>query len=293
MYGIGTVARLAQVSVRTLRHYDDLGLLKPAHVDPLTGYRHYTPGQVLRLHRILVLRDLGVPLSQVGQLIDDDVTVEQLRGILRLRQAEARARVAAQADQLTRVEIRLAQLEEGSMAPYEVIVKRLEPLRVVALSENLAGVDEIGEACGRMYPQLHAALAQHRVVFDGLSLALYQDTGDEDLPLRLTTALPVPAGVSIEGDGLTTIELAAVERAATTVVRGAPDQFPDAFRALHEWIDRAGDRATSFDRELYIDCDGPRDTWVTELQTILEPNRTSAQGADQGPSRSSTEHRTE
>ena len=56
MYGIGTVARLAQVSVRTLRHYDEVGLLKPAHVDPLTGDRRYTPDQVLRLHRILVLR---------------------------------------------------------------------------------------------------------------------------------------------------------------------------------------------------------------------------------------------
>src|ERR1700760_4484944 len=83
MYGIATVARLAQVSVRTLRHYDDLGLLKPAYVDPLTGYRHYRPEQVVRLHRILVLRDLGVSLSEVGQLIDDDLTVEQLRGILR------------------------------------------------------------------------------------------------------------------------------------------------------------------------------------------------------------------
>jgi hypothetical protein len=157
------------------------------------------------------------------------------------------------------------------MAAYEVIVKRLEPLWVVALSEALAGFGEIGEACGRMYPHLHAALARHRVAFGGLSMALYEDTGDEERPLRLTTALPVPSGVTIEGDGLTTIELAAVERAATTVVRGGPDQFGDVLRALHEWIDRSGDQATSFDRELYIDCDGPRDTWLTELQTILEP----------------------
>lgn len=271
MYGIGTVARLAQVSVRTLRHYDDLGLLKPAHVDPVTGYRRYMPDQVLRLHRILVLRDLGVPLSEIGQLIDDDVTVEQLRGILRLRQAEGRARVALQAEQLTRVEIRLAQLEEGPMADYEVIVKRLDPLRVVALSEDLAGVDEIGEACGRMYPQLHAALGRNGVAFNGLSLAVYEDIESEERPLRLTTGLEVPSGVTIDTDGLATIDLPAVDRAATTVVRGAPEQFHDGFRALHEWIDQTGDQATSLDRELYIDCDGPRETWVTELQTILEP----------------------
>jgi DNA-binding transcriptional MerR regulator len=275
MYGIGTVARLAQVSVRALRHYDDLGLLRPSWVDPRTGYRYYTPDLLLRLHRILVLRDLGVPLTEIGRLLDDDVTVEQLRGILRLRQAEARSRLAAQTDQLRRVQIRLAQLEEGSMAGYEVIVKRLEAMRVVALSENLAGTDEISGACSRMYPRLHAALAQHRVAFDGLSLALYDDTGDEDRPLRLTTALQVPGGVTIEGDGLTTTDLAAVERAATTVVRGAPDQFADAYRPLHEWIDQTGDRATSSERELYIDCDGPRDTWVTELQAILEPGRSA------------------
>jgi DNA-binding transcriptional MerR regulator len=271
VYGIGTVARLAQVSVRTLRHYDSLGLLKPASVDPVTGHRSYAPDQVLRLHRILVLRDLGVPLAEMGELLDDEVSVEQLRGILRLRQAEARARLAAQTEQLRRVEMRLAQLEEAPVTGYEVIVKRLEPLRVVAASEDLANHEAIGEAGGRLYPKLHAALAEHRVGFDGMSLALYEDTGDDDRPLRLTTALPVPDGVTIEGEGITTIDLPAIERAATTVVRGGPERFADAFRALHEWAERSGDRVSRFERELYLDCDGPTDTWVTELQAILEP----------------------
>lgn len=279
MYGIGLVARLGQVSVRTLRHYDDLGLLKPSHVDPLTGYRHYTPEQVLRLHRILVLRDLGVPLAQIGRLIDEDVTVEQLRGILRLRQSEARARLAAQTEQLRRVEVRLSQLEEASVADYEVIVKRLEPMNVVAVSEDLTGHEQIGAACDRLYPRLHAALAKHSVPFDGLSLALYEDTGDENRPLRITTALHVPADLTIEGDGLTTIELAAVERAATTVVRGDPTQFAGAFGALHRWLDLTGAQATPFERELYIDCDGPRNTWVTELQVLMEPGQVASRTA--------------
>jgi DNA-binding transcriptional MerR regulator len=279
MYGIGRVARLAQVSVRTLRHYDNLGLLEPSYVDPLTGYRYYTPEQVLRLHRILVLRDLGVPLAQIGPLLDDDVTVEQLRGILRLRQAEARARLAAQSEQLRRVEIRLAQLQEASVADYDVIVKGLEPMRVVALTEDLESYDEIGAACARLYPRLLAALAQRRVPIDGLSIALYEDTGDEARPVRITAALPVPGGVTIEDDELTTIELAAVERAATTVVRGDPAQFAGAFRALHQWVDQTGAQATAFERELYIDCDGPRDTWVTELQVLMEPAPVAGQTA--------------
>ena len=95
-----------------------------------------------------------------------------------------------------------------------------------------------------LYPQLHAALDRYGVPFDGLSFALYEDTDDQERPLRLTTALRVPSGVTIEDDGLSTIELPAVDRAATTVVRGAPDQFPEAFRVIHEWVERTGDRAT-------------------------------------------------
>src|SRR5206468_3473945 len=62
MYGIATVAGLAQVSVRTLRYYDELGLLRPVWTDPDTGHRWYAPNQLHRLHRILALRDLGVSL---------------------------------------------------------------------------------------------------------------------------------------------------------------------------------------------------------------------------------------
>jgi DNA-binding transcriptional MerR regulator len=261
-------------------------LLKPARGDPLTGYRQYTPDKVVRRHRVLVLRDLGVPLSEVGQLIDNDVTVEQLRGILRLRQAEARARLAAQTEQLTRVQLWLAQLEEGPMADYKVIVKRLEPMHVVALSENLAGVEEIGEACGRMYPRLHAAMAQHQVRFDGLSLARYEDTADEDLPLRLTTALRIPGGAAIENDGLTTIDLPAVERAATTVVRGAPAGPRRVPRGA--LVDRPGRRPGDVirERELHRLRRPPRYAGDRTSKAMLEPDRSWAQGADHGPAQS-------
>ena len=53
MYGIGTVARLAQVSVRTLRYYDELGLLRPRWTDPDSGHRWYAPDQLPRLKRLL------------------------------------------------------------------------------------------------------------------------------------------------------------------------------------------------------------------------------------------------
>ncbi|HET8910910.1 MAG TPA: MerR family transcriptional regulator, partial [Ktedonobacteraceae bacterium] len=69
MLKIGEFAQVGQVSIATLRHYDQLGLLKPIALDPVSGYRYYALDQLPRLNRILVLKDLGFPLDQISQLL--------------------------------------------------------------------------------------------------------------------------------------------------------------------------------------------------------------------------------
>src|SRR5581483_10909792 len=106
MLNIGEFARLGQVSPRMLRHYDQLELLRPERVDPFTGYRSYGVHQLARLHRLLALRDLGFTLEQVGSLLDGEPTLEQLRGMLRLRRSELEQSVAEEQARLRRVEAR-------------------------------------------------------------------------------------------------------------------------------------------------------------------------------------------
>lgn len=88
MIRIGDLARLNQVSIVTLRHYDQLGLLEPIAVDPVTGYRYYSVGQRPRLNRIVSLKDLDFSLEQIRNVLSDGVTLEQLHGMLRLKRAE-------------------------------------------------------------------------------------------------------------------------------------------------------------------------------------------------------------
>ena len=83
---IGNFARVGQVSVQTLRHYDDLGLLKPMEVDSLSGYRYYVLDQLPRLNRILALKDLGFSLEQVAHMLEDDLSPAVLRDLLRIKQ---------------------------------------------------------------------------------------------------------------------------------------------------------------------------------------------------------------
>ncbi len=88
MLKIGEFARVAQVSIATLRHYDQCGLLKPNELDPDTGYRYYSLDQLARLNRILALKELGFSLEQVAHLLEKDLSLEQLRGMFTLKQAQ-------------------------------------------------------------------------------------------------------------------------------------------------------------------------------------------------------------
>jgi DNA-binding transcriptional MerR regulator len=94
MFSIGEFARLGGVSARTLRHYDEIGLLRPATVDPDSGYRGYAAPQLGQLNRIMALKELGLSLTQVRVLLSG-VTLDELRGMLALRRpARARTRTA-------------------------------------------------------------------------------------------------------------------------------------------------------------------------------------------------------
>ncbi len=107
MFTIGDFARLGRVSVRMLRHYDAIGVLRPATVDTASGYRFYQADQLRRLNRIIALKDLGFTLQQVQAILDEKVSAEELRGMLRLRRAQLEAQLSADAARLAGVEARL------------------------------------------------------------------------------------------------------------------------------------------------------------------------------------------
>src|SRR6202035_4531397 len=131
MLNIGEFARLGQVSPRMLRHYDQLRLLAPERVDPETGYRSYGVHQLVRLHRLLALRDLGFTLEQISGLLDAEPPLEELRGMLRLRHAQLAQTVAEEQGRVRRVEAHLRAIEgSNTVKAQDVVVKPTQPLRV-------------------------------------------------------------------------------------------------------------------------------------------------------------------
>ena len=263
MFSIGDFARHGRVSVRMLRHYDALGLLRPARVDAATGYRSYTAGQLARLNRIVALKDLGFTLEQVATLLADEVSVEQVRGMLALRRAELEAALAEGAARLAQVEARLRTIEEEGRAP-DVVVKELPAMRVVELTGVAAGFapEAIGPVVRPLCAELGRRLPAADVTPAGRLTCYYEQRAEDEVVVHAA----VPASVG-PGDlnGLTVGDLAPV-RAATLVHRGAIDGVLPSWQAVVRWIDDHGFTSAGPQRELYLDCPEDPAGWVTELQ---------------------------
>lgn len=194
MFKIGDFSRLAQVSVRMLRHYDKLGLLTPSYTDKFTGYRYYTIDQLARLNRILALNGLGLTLQEIGDLLGDgnEVPVDQLRGMLVLRRKELERELADKRWQLASVEARLQQIEqENDPDPYEVIVKSLEPLPVASIRLVSPTVQEVGYYCNTIYGQLYRRLREHDIEPVAPEVTFYhnEEYTDTDIDMEVATAI--------------------------------------------------------------------------------------------------------
>ena len=93
MFKICDFSKICQVPVSALRYYADLGLLEPAHIDPFTGFRYYELDQLPRLNRIMALKDLGLSLEEIGRLLNEEVSVDEMRGMFRMQQAKIQQHV--------------------------------------------------------------------------------------------------------------------------------------------------------------------------------------------------------
>ncbi|MFG2054591.1 MerR family transcriptional regulator [Micromonospora sp. NPDC048930] len=268
MFTIGEFAVLGRVSVRMLRHYDGIGLLRPASVDPHTGYRYYRAEQLGRLNRVIALKDLGLTLDQVRTVLDDRLDAAELRGMLRLRRAQLAAQVAADTARLAAVEARLRMLEtEGRMTTEDVVLKKVPAVRIAELTGVAPSYEtpDIGPVIQPLYPELFRRLDEAHVRPTGPAIAWYEPEGDGE-------AVVVHAGVTVDVDrsaasDVAVVDLPALATAATIVHHGAMDEVEASMRVLARWIEENGWRAEGYAREVYLDyCQERPEEGVTELQ---------------------------
>jgi DNA-binding transcriptional MerR regulator/predicted transcriptional regulator YdeE len=268
MLSIGEFARYLGVSVRMLRHYDALGLLIPADVDPCTGYRRYAATQLDRGNRLIALKELGFPLDRIGPVLDAQLSVPELRAMLMLRRAQVAEQIAADQGRLAEIERRLRSIEGGTMSPREFVQKPLPPVRVAQIVDSVADQPEIGPRIGPMFQRLATVLSAAGITLDRPALAWYrpQDDGMEiaaAFPVDLDEVTPAMAEADVR---LATLD--AVDQAVTVLHHGGMDTIGETWQALVRQVDDLGLRTAGSGREVYLHMPMDEDpaTWVTELQ---------------------------
>jgi DNA-binding transcriptional MerR regulator len=263
---VGEFSGLGRVTVKALYLYDRLGLLRPARVDSLTGYRLYSLDQLPRLNRILALKDLGFSLGEVARLLDEDPSPAEIRGMLRLKRAESEREVAEAQGRLARVEARLRQIErEGAPPAHDVVLKEVGPMRIASARRVEPTVESmvqrLGEAVGLVDCEGIGAV--------GPPFMMFYHQGFRERDLDVEVAVPIDSGAAVDvpmsgGGRLRVRELEGSPQVASLVYHGSYDWLAEAYAEIGAWISASGYRAAGPAREIYLR--GDRDDPVTEIQ---------------------------
>jgi len=226
------------VPVKTLRYYDEIDLFKPSEIDRFTDYRYYTLDQLPRIHSIMALKELGLSLDEISQLLRKDVTPEQIGGMFLLKQAQVQQRLREEQARLGQIEFRLRQIEmEGMMETVDIVIKRIEPFYALTLRRTFLTRAErvfIGQAIER-------ANKAGLINWNGASPVeiLYEEEfrGEyTDTEFACPVAPDHTPSVSLEGFGTFTLrEIPAIDAAATYLHQGDYPSLNEKYLFLQRW----------------------------------------------------------
>ena len=280
MFRIGEFSKLTRVSVRMLRHYDQLGLLTPSRKDSSTNYRYYSAEQLPRLNRILALRDLGFSLEQVAEMLEEDPSSEQLLGMLKLKRAEIEQEMHVEQLRIARLEARIQQMHaQEPYNEYDVVVRQLESHMAATLRKVAPDDDHIQY----MFEELERYVARFEARADKPPMTIYHDP--EYREKDIDAEVVVPLKMAIPGsDEIRVLAMPRIAQAACVVHTGSYATIYQAYNALLGWIEANGYRMTGPIREVYLgySADGlgfelpptylakDSNQFVTELQLELE-----------------------
>ena len=245
MLKIGMFAKLSRVSVKTLRYYDKIDLLKPTQIDPYTSYRYYSIDQYPRLNRILALKDLGLSLEQITQLLGESLPAAQLRGMLRLKQVEIQERMEEEMERLARVEARLEQIEqENKVINYDVVLKKIDPTLVASVRDVIPSYPQQGH----LWNELETYLHQHKIKPTGACLTIYHsEEPDIDAEVCEPVDKAPPSHSQVKSH-----ELPGVETMACLVHHGPFITLSESYTAILKWIEANSYRISGPPREIYL-----------------------------------------
>jgi effector-binding domain-containing protein len=264
MLKIGDFSKFSQVSVKTLRYYDEIELLKPERVDEFTGYRYYSANQIPRLNQIVGLKELGLSLEDISLILLDNLSIDKMMNLLQIKHKETLTRLQEEEIRLKKVEEWLRKVKkEGIMPVNDVIIKKIETQKVVSVIDIIPTYGDVGN----LFNELCSYLGKQRAQFGGPPIGIYYDHEYKDKDVDVEVAVPVNGAVPAT-KRIIIHELEGIEQAACLIHKGPYENFSQAYNALLTWIEANGYQIIGPNREVYLQGPGQGDpsSYLTEIQ---------------------------
>jgi DNA-binding transcriptional MerR regulator len=241
MLRIGDFSKVAKVSIRMLRHYDQMGLLKPAYIDAMSGYRSYSINQLPKLNRIIFLKDIGFSLNEISELIDDNISIEEMKIMLLKRQRDLENEISMAQLNLSTVMERLRTIENEREIPiYDITVKSTESYSVATFRNIVPHVREMCTYCYSMYSKLYKELKKLNISTIGPEITFYYNEEYTETDLDMEVSIVIE-GNSVEIDKIKESELtfkkiSNQEKVASLIYSGSYEGVEGGIIELLKWI---------------------------------------------------------
>ncbi|RJE88422.1 MerR family transcriptional regulator [Paenibacillus sp. 1011MAR3C5] len=269
MFKISEFSRLSRIPLQTLRFYDQIGIFKPAKIDESTGYRYYYAEQLLEINRIVIFKELGFTLQQITQLLHEDISAEQIRGMLRLKESEITRQLEIEQSRLARIKERMQLVErKGKLDKrQEVVMKRVAAMHMVTYASN-GTVEDIP----RLFDIFDSLMdSRTRCSLSGPQTVLWNESGSAEHEFEFEV------GYAVKSDTLKLPEhlhlrILPPETMATLLFRSDSAYSETACLDLAEWIEQQGYHVRSDQpgRETYVPLSGEPGVCIIEIQIPIE-----------------------
>lgn len=265
MLSIGIFSKLSRISIRMLRHYDELGILVPKSTDSNTSYRYYGEEQLLTASRIVEMRDMGFGIAVIGEILKNYDNPKALAEFLTVKQAEVQSDAEEISRRLLLLETAIKRLRKDDTAmKYNVTLKTMPERYVASVRKVIPAYDQEGMLWQTLMQET-AKLGMH-IADPCNGLAIFHDEGfkakDVDVEVQITVK-----GSYSNTENVVFKTVPAIEIASATY-KGSYEQMPTVNQAVANWVK---DNNYEFDNMMFCiyhvspsDTKNP-DEYVTEV----------------------------
>lgn len=237
MLKIGDFSKLSRITIRMLRHYDEIGLLKPTTIDEWTGYRYYDEMQLLTANKIQLLKNLGFGLSAIKEVLmhfDDYIAIEKL---LKIKQTELVAQQIELREQIKHIDRTINNLKQaGDFMNYDVNLKTIPELYVASVRKIIANYMSEGELWSLLMPEIEKQKCKAITPF--YAMAVYHDNGFVDSNADVEVCLAIAGKYNDTSE--VKFKTIPTVNVASCIFKGSYEQIASVNAAIAKWVNKNG-----------------------------------------------------